>query len=513
MNSPDVSRNVLAASDSETQSVNFDFENTYARLPERFYSRLAPTPVAAPRLVKLNVELALNLGLDPDALASASGVNILAGNIVAKGAEPLAQAYAGHQFGHFVPQLGDGRANLLGEVVGRDGVRYDIQLKGAGPTPFSRAGDGRAALGPVLREYIVSEAMAALGVPTTRALAAVTTGERVLRDTALPGAVLTRVAAGHIRVGTFQYFAARRDTEAIRALADYAIARHYPEAAEKKQPYRALMEGVIARQATLVARWMLFGFVHGVMNTDNTSISGETIDYGPCAFMEAYDPAAAFSSIDAQGRYAYANQPRAALWNLARLAEALLPILTQEAGGEEAGLAWANEALAAFEPEYESAWARGLRRKIGLVSEREGDLTLAEDLLERMAANKADFTLTFRRLCDAAVGPGGDSAVRSLFANPGSYDSWASTWRLRLDQEPGFAETRAAVMRAVSPVFIPRNHVVEAALKAAAWRQDYQPFEELVAVLSLPFEDRPGLESYARPANPEEYVARTFCGT
>ncbi len=287
-----------AISDSDHPSVRFGFENTYARLPERFYARLDPTPVAAPRLIRLNVELARNLGLDPDALASARGVEILAGNRVAEGAEPLALAYAGHQFGSFVPQLGDGRAILLGEVMARDGVRYDIQLKGSGPTPFSRGGDGRAALGPVLREYIVSEAMAALGVPTTRALAAVTTGERVLRETALPGAVLTRVAASHLRVGTFQYFAARGDTEGIRRLADHAIARHYPEAAPAKLPYRALLDGVIARQARLVAQWMLLGFIHGVMNTDNTSISGETIDYGPCAFMEAYDPAMVFSSID-----------------------------------------------------------------------------------------------------------------------------------------------------------------------------------------------------------------------
>ena len=348
-------------------------------------------------------------------------------------------AYAGHQFGYFVPQLGDGRAILLGEVVARDGVRYDIQLKGSGPTPFSRRGDGRAALGPVLREYIVSEAMAALGVPTTRALAAVTTGERVLRETALPGAVLTRVAASHLRVGTFQYFAARGDTEGIRRLADYAIARHYPEAAQAKQPYRALLDGVIARQAHLVAQWMLLGFIHGVMNTDNTSISGETIDYGPCAFMEAYDPATVFSSIDHQGRYAYGNQPRAALWNLTRLAEALLPVLEQETGSEEAALASANEALAAFEPQFEAARSAGLRRKLGLFTEREGDAALAEDLLERMAANRADFTLTFRRLCDAAAGPEGDAGVRALFADPGAYDSWAAAWRRRLNEEPGSA--------------------------------------------------------------------------
>src|ERR1700728_3474073 len=378
MTSPDAPAVAPTASD---HTVRFGFENTYARLPEHLYARLDPTPVAAPRLVKLNVELARNLGLDPDALASTRGVEILAGNRVAEGAEPLALAYAGHQFGHFVPQLGDGRTNLLGEVVGRDGVRYDIQLKGSGRTPFSRGGDGRAALGPVLREYILSEAMAALGVPTTRALAAVTTGERVLRETALPGAVLTRVAASHLRVGTFEYFAARRDTEGTRTLADYAFARHYPEAAQANHPYRALLDGVIARQARLVAQWILLGFIHGVMNTDNTSISGETIDYGPCAFMEAYDPVKVFSSIDHHGRYAYGNQPRAMLWNLTRLAEALLPVLEQEQGNAEAALASAKESLAAFGPQFEAAYDAGLRRKLGLFTEREGDATVIQDTL------------------------------------------------------------------------------------------------------------------------------------
>ena len=502
-----------ATSDPDRHSVRFGFENTYARLPERFYARLDPAPVAAPRLIRLNVELARKLGLDPDALASARGVEILAGNRVAEGAEPLALAYAGHQFGSFVPQLGDGRAILLGEVMARDGARYDIQLKGSGPTPFSRGGDGRAALGPVLREYIVSEAMAALGVPTTRALAAVTTGEPVLRETALPGAVLTRVAASHLRVGTFQYFAARGDTDGIRRLADYAIARHYPEAALAKQPYRALLDGVIARQANLVAQWMLLGFIHGVMNTDNTSISGETIDYGPCAFMEAYDPATVFSYIDLQGRYAYANQPPAAHWNLTRLAEALLPVLEQETGSEEAALASAIQALAAFEPHFVAARNAGLRRKLGLFTEREGDAGLAEELLERMSSNRADFTLTFRRLCDAAAAPDGDGGVRALFAGPNAYDSWASAWRRRLTEEPGSEQARAAAMCAVNPAFIPRNHRVEAALDAAVQRNDFHPFEELLDVVSRPYEDRPNLERYATPARPEECVRQTFCGT
>jgi uncharacterized protein YdiU (UPF0061 family) len=514
MDSPNIPLNGPPLSQAPTgQQVCFAFDNTYARLPNHFYARLDPTPVAAPRIVKVNVQLAQDLGLDADALASEHGVAIFAGNRVAEGSEPIAQAYAGHQFGHFVPQLGDGRANLLGELVSRDGRRYDIQLKGSGRTPFSRGGDGRAALGPVLREYIVSEAMAALGVPTTRALAAVTTGEQVLRDTVLPGAVLTRIAASHLRVGTFQYFAARGDVEGLRILADYAIARHYPEAAQAKEPYRALLEGVIARQAQLIAQWMLLGFIHGVMNTDNTSISGESIDYGPCAFMEAYDPAKVYSSIDHVGRYAYGNQPRVALWNLARLAESLLPVLTQESGSEEVALAAANKALSAFEPQFKAAHHAGLRLKLGLVREREGDAAMAENLLECMAANRADFTLTFRRLCDAADGPDGDAGVRVLFADPAAYDNWVAGWRHRLEEESADGQERAAAMRRVNPAYIPRNHLVEAALDAASMRQDFGPFEELLAVVSRPYDERPELERYSTPARPEECVLQTFCGT
>jgi len=494
-------------------ALRFPFDNSYARLPERFYARIDPTRVASPRLVMLNEGLARELGLDVDALSSEAGIAMLGGNRVAEGSEPIAQAYAGHQFGSFVPQLGDGRANLLGEVIGRNGVRYDIQLKGSGRTPFSRGGDGRAALGPVLREYILSEAMAALGVPTTRALAAVTTGERVLRDTAVPGAVFTRVAASHLRVGTFQYFAARRDTEGVRLLAEYAIARHFPDAAQASHPCRALLQGVIARHAHLVAQWMLIGFIHGVMNTDNTSISGETIDFGPCAFMEAYSPATVFSSIDHGGRYAYGNQPNAAVWNLARLAEALLPVLAEEAGSEEAAVAAANEALSSFEPAYTQTRSAGLRRKLGLFTEREGDAALAEDLLDRMAANRADFTLTFRGLCEAAAGAEGDAGVRALFVDPDAFDDWAAQWRERLRAEPEDADTRAAAMREANPRVIPRNHRVEEAIEAATWRQDFRPFEELLDAVSQPFKDRPGLERYALPARPEERVLQTFCGT
>src|SRR5215212_6194815 len=338
-------------------TIHFPYDNTYARLPDRFYARVEPEAVTAPRLIRLNRDLALQLCLDPDRLSSLEGAELLSGNRVPDAAEPIAMAYAGHQFGNFVPQLGDGRAILLGEVIDRNGIRRDIQLKGSGPTPFSRRGDGRAALGPVLREYLVSEAMAALGLPTTRSLAAVATGEPVFRETLLPGAVLTRVASSHIRVGTFQFFAARGDTEGVRKLADYVIARHYPEAAKTERPYRTLLEQVVAAQADLIARWLLVGFIHGVMNTDNMSVAGETIDYGPCAFMDAYNPATVFSSIDHMGRYAYANQPRIGLWNLARLAETLLPLLSED---QDQAVLQAQAALSGFAPKFEAAYHGGL---------------------------------------------------------------------------------------------------------------------------------------------------------
>jgi serine/tyrosine/threonine adenylyltransferase len=487
-------------------SVRIPFDNSYARLPERFYARLDPTPVAEPRLVRVNTALAYDLGIDPDDLASPEGVALLAGNRVPDGAAPLALAYAGHQFGHFVPQLGDGRANLLGEVVDRDGLRRDIQLKGSGRTPFSRSGDGRAALGPVLREYLVSEAMAALGIPTTRTLAAVTTGEPVRRETVMPGAVLTRVAASHIRVGTFQYFAARDDAEAVQLLADHAIARHYPGAASAATPYRAFLDAVVTAQAELVARWLLIGFIHGVMNTDNCSVSGETIDYGPCAFMDAYDASTVFSSIDHAGRYAYGNQPRIAFWNLTRLAETLLPLL----GGEEP----AREVLSAFAPRFQAAYLGGLRRKIGLVgNEQEGDDILTQDLLKQMADDGADFTLTFRRLCDAAAGPQGDRAVRALFVDKAAYDAWAERWRSRVLAGRDRPDTVQAAMRAANPAYIPRNHIVEAALAAAVERADFGPFEDLLGVLARPYDEVPGQERYALPPRDEERVLQTFCGT
>lgn len=485
------------------------FDNSYARLPDRFFARVNPTPVSAPRLIKLNVALARDLGLDPDWLAGPEGVEMLAGNRMAEGSEPIAAAYAGHQFANFVPQLGDGRAILLGEVIDRSGTRRDIQLKGSGRTPFSRMGDGRAALGPVLREYVVSEAMAALGVPTTRSLAAVTTGEPVVRETMLPGAVLTRVASSHIRVGTFQFFAARGDTEGVRALADYVIARHYPAAADAERPYLALLEAVIAAQAALVARWMHVGFIHGVMNTDNMSVAGETIDYGPCAFMDAYDPATVFSSIDQFGRYAYANQPGIAQWNLARLAETLLPLLAEE---EDAALALARGAIERFAPLFNEAHIAGLRRKIGLFSDQGDDAVLLQALFTTMAENQVDFTLFFRRLADVAGGAA-DEGARALFVEPTAFDRWAEGWRARLAEEPVGEEARATAMRAVNPAFIPRNHRVEAVIRAAVDQDDFGPFEELLTVLSRPYEDQPAFASFEEPPQPGERVLQTFCGT
>ncbi len=481
------------------------FDNSYARFPARFFARVEPGPVRAPRLIKVNEPLAHELGFDPDWLSSPQGVAMLAGNQIIEGAEPIAVAYAGHQFGGFSPQLGDGRALLLGEVIDRDGRRRDIQLKGSGPTPFSRRGDGRAALGPVLREYIVSEAMAALGVPTTRALAAVATGETVRRETLLPGAVLTRVAASHIRIGTFQYFAARGDVAALRLLADHVIARHYPEILGGDAPYLALLNAVIAAQAALVARWMQIGFIHGVMNTDNMSIGGETLDYGPCAFMDAYDPATVFSAIDEHGRYAYGNQPPIARWNLTRLAEALLPLLADDA---DRAVALAQEALDGFDGLFQTALLGGFRGKLGLLDEEDEDAPLINALLDIMKRGRADFTLVFRRLGEADI-----SACRALFDNPAEFDGWESQWRARLAREAISPAERQAAMARVNPFYIPRNHRVEAVIEAAVERQDFAPFEALLAVLARPCDEQPGHEGYALPPAPHERVLATFCGT
>ena len=427
-----------------------------------------------------------------------------------EGAEPIALAYAGHQFGGFVRQLGDGRAILLGEVVGKDGKRRDIQLKGSGRTPFSRGGDGRAAIGPVLRGYVVSEAMAAFGVPTTRALAAVITGEPVAREQVLPGAILTRVAASHLRVGTFEYFAARDDREALDALVAYALDRHYPDAKGSGNGALALLERVIAAQVDLVAHWLGLGFVHGVVNTDNTSISGETIDYGPCAFLDEYDPAKKFSSIDRGGRYAFANQPRIAQWNMAKLAEALLPVM---GGDEDEVVRLATEQLDRFPALFETAHARVLRAKLGLRREEADDYALASDLLERMAASSVDYTVFFRRLCAAAAVPSGAGALASMFDEPGAFTSWAESWRRRLAREDATPAERARAMRLANPAFIPRNHRIEEMIQAAIQNADFEPFATLVRVLERPFEEQPEAAHLAEPPLPDERVRATFCGT
>ena len=490
-----------------TTAISFD--NSYARLPDVFHRRTPPTPVVAPRLVALNRPLAIDLGLDPDALSEPQWAAALSGNATLPGSEPISTAYAGHQFGHFTPQLGDGRAILLGEVVDRAGARRDIQLKGAGPTPFSRRGDGRAALGPVLREYLVSEAMAALGIPTTRALAAVTTGEPVFRETRLPGAVLTRVASSHIRVGTFQFFAARRNREALEALVDHVVARHYPEAEGRVDRALALLEGVVARQANLIARWMHVGFVHGVMNTDNCSIAGETIDYGPCAFIDAYDPKAVFSSIDEHGRYAFSNQPAIAHWNLVRLAECLIPLLSDV---EDDAVAQASAALDRFAPAFGSAHLDGYRRKLGLRTERDDDEALMQDLLDRMAAGQADHTMTFRRLGAFAEGSAEDS-VRDLFADPELFDEWGERYRARLSSDQEDAGMRRTRMDHANPALIPRNHQIEAVIRAAVDADDFGPFEALATALSTPYDRGADASLYAAapPIAGEPY--RTFCGT
>jgi len=484
--------------------------SSYAGLPERFFARVNPRPVAKPRLLKFNQALGAELGLDVGGLDAEALAELFSGNVISQGSEPIAMAYAGHQFGHFVSQLGDGRAILLGEALDRTGVRRDIQLKGSGRTPYSRGGDGRAALGPVLREYLVSEAMHALGIPATRALAAVATGESVFRERALPGAILTRVAASLVRVGTFQYFAARDDIGAVRQLADYVIERHYPQAKDEAQPYLALLHAVTDRQASLIASWMHVGFIHGVMNTDNMAVSGETIDFGPCAFMDAYDPAAVFSSIDRQGRYAFGNQPHAAVWNLARFAETLLPIIDSSA---DRAVELAGEVIAGFSLRFADASLAGLRRKLGLSMREDGDAALADDLLDAMHRNHADFTLAFRGLCDAAESEERDAGVRSVFANPRHYDEWASRWRARLAREPLEPRARAEAMRQVNPALIPRNHRIEQVINAAVENQDFGPFAELSTALSQPYRPAQGFESYAAPPDPSERVLQTFCGT
>ncbi len=487
----------------------FSFDNSYARLPPHFFARQAPTQVAEPWLIKLNETLAEELGLDVEILKR-EGAAIFSGNRVPDGAEPLAMAYAGHQFGQFVPLLGDGRAILLGEVIDRSGKRRDIQLKGAGQTPFSRRGDGRAALGPVLREYIVSEAMSALGIPATRALAAVLTGEGVRREEILPGAVFARVAASHIRVGTFQYLAATGDEDGVKVLADHVIERHYPALKAAENPYLALYEAVCDRQAALIARWLQVGFIHGVMNTDNMAISGETIDFGPCAFMDSYDPMTVFSSIDQHGRYAYANQPGIGQWNLARLGEALLPLIDPD---RDKAIEQANAVIKAYGECFHAFWLQGMRGKIGLASAEDGDLELVQALLALMQAQGADFTLTFRRLSALAGDPEAEDVFVSSFREPAAAVEWLAQWRERLARDAQAPGERAAAMKRVNPAFIARNHRVEQAIEAAVEDGDFSLFEALLAVLSKPYEEQPAFAAYMDPPKPEERVLQTFCGT
>jgi len=484
----------------------FRFDNTYARLPDSFICRVEPTPVKAPVMVSLNKDLAAELGADVGRLDSAEGLGILSGNAVAECSEPLAMAYSGHQFGGFSPALGDGRAILLGEVVREDGLRHDIQLKGAGQTPFSRRGDGRSALGPVLREYIVSEAMAALGVPTTRALAAVATGEHVFREGPTPGGVFTRVARSHIRIGTFQWFAARQDHENLQSLADYAIARHYPEASQEANPYMGLLRGVIERQGRLIAHWMQFGFIHGVMNTDNMSISGETIDYGPCAFMDTFHPAKRFSSIDDQGRYSFSNQGPIGHWNLTRFAETLLPLISEDS---DTAVAEVEAVLGAYTETHKAELERRFAAKIGIADIGANDWSLIETLLTTMADGGADFTLVFRHLRDVLETKDDESVIRQ-YDEPRAITSWLGKWRSRLSDVDHRAAT--ALMRRANPVLVPRNHRVEQVIEAA-YDGDFEPFHRLLDALQQPFDVRPEFAEYEAAPTREEVVYATFCGT
>lgn len=476
-------------------------QHSYAELPESLFTRVTPSPVRAPKLVMFNRPLAEALGLNADVLAGEEGAAIFGGNRLPEGAEPLAQAYAGHQFGYFT-KLGDGRAVLLGEQTTPDGTRIDIQLKGAGRTPYSRGGDGRAALGPMLREYIISEAMHGLGIPTTRSLAVTATGEPVIREMTLPGAVLTRTAASHLRVGTFQYAAAYGGKDEVRALADYALRRHYPEGLTQEAPYLYLLKAVAERQAALIARWMLAGFIHGVMNTDNMAVSGETIDYGPCAFLDTYHPDTVFSSIDRQGRYAYGNQPYIAGWNVARLAEALLPLLHEQ---EEEGVRLAEEVLHAFSPQYEARWLEGMRAKLGLFGAEAEDEALAKDLLALMAEQQADYTGTFRALTLR-------QQDRLPMSGTEAFAAWESRWRARRERQHAEDEAVTQLMRHSNPAVIPRNHRVEEALEAAE-RGDYGVLQRLLAALADPYAYTPEQEALAEPPAPSSCAYRTYCGT
>ncbi len=478
------------------------FDNSYAQLPEVFYVRLNPVPVREPKLVVFNKPLAQSLGLIPEVLQGEEGAVVFAGNRIPEGAEPLAQAYAGHQFGYFT-MLGDGRAILMGEQITPTGERVDIQFKGSGKTPFSRNGDGRAALGPMLREYIISEALNALGIPTTRSLAVVTTGEPVFRETPLQGAILTRTAASHIRVGTFQYAAAQDNPDALRTLADYTLHRHFPDLAAAENPYLALLQAVMERQASLVSRWLLVGFIHGVMNTDNMALCGETIDYGPCAFMDAYDPNTVFSSIDQNGRYAYGRQPQIAQWNLARFAETLLPLIHED---QQKAVSLATDAVSGFPDTFRQFWLAGMRAKLGLSNQEADDSAMVEDLLDGMQRHGADFTNTFRDLASGSL------PEASVF-QASDFKAWFERWQARLKRQSDSREASRRIMNTHNPAVIPRNHRVEEALAAATEQADFSVMENLLEVLSHPYQDPPEEAGYHLPPPPSAEPYRTFCGT
>ena len=486
-----------------------NFDNSYARLPKSFFECIKPTPVKEPKLVRFNKPLAKEIGLnvieDNDILS-----NIFSGNMVPEGSEPIALVYAGHQFGYFVPQLGDGRAILLGEIVNNGGCRFDIQLKGSGQTSYSRSGDGRAPLGAVIREYIISEAMHSLNIPTTRSLAIIITGELVSRETLLPGGILTRIASSHLRVGTFEYFAASDDQENLQLLADYSINRHFPNIKKSNLRYQTFLESVCDRQAALIAKWMHVGFVHGVMNSDNTSISGETIDYGPCAFMDSYDPATVFSSIDHHGRYAYGNQPNIAQWNIACLGECLLPLIHPD---RNKAIGIAEEILDSFQDKFRKYWLSGMYKKIGLTQNEPEDINLLEQLLELMKENKTDYTLTFRYLSDAIENDTGNSNFEKQFLSQNKISEWLVSWRKRLKiQSASFKKIKMS-MQKENPAFIPRNHRIEKAIYEAVDNNDYSYMDHLILLLNKPYQDQPNNSEYMHPPEKPDHNYQTFCGT
>lgn len=487
---------------SEISKIGWHFDNSYVSLPEMMLSRFTPVPVQLAKLVIFNHTLSKKLGLDFSALTEEFIASMFSGNLLPQGSEPIAQAYAGHQFGHFTI-LGDGRAILIGEHLTPDNKRVDIQFKGSGRTPYARGADGRAALGPMLREYIISEAMHALGIPTTRSLAVVTTGEKVIRETPLPGAILTRVAASHIRVGTFQYAAMRGDVKTLKAFVDYTIDRHHPKIKDTDNPTLALLKIVMEKQAELITNWMRVGFIHGVMNTDNMTISGETIDYGPCAFMDTYNPETVFSSIDYHGRYAYANQPSIAHWNLLRFAETLLPLIHNK---QDKAIEIAGETINSFSVVYKKHWLKMMRKKLGLFGEEKGDETLIATLLSWMHKNKADYTNTFCSLIK-------EDALKNKLFQGSTFLNWHQQWQTRLTQNKKPIELSLNLMRTTNPLIIPRNHKVEEALDAASINGDLVPMYNLLEVLKNPYDDRSEITAYQSPPAPSEHVYQTFCGT